>query len=86
MLWARQMCVELREEKLGLLRGLDKHMSDVSYHDDQILDKCNLREEGFILAYSLSSIVPQQGGVAARTAPAGRVWGMKLPAHILADR
>lgn len=47
---AGQMVTELREEKFGLLRGLDKHMSDVSYHCDQISDKCNLREEGSVLA------------------------------------
>jgi len=55
--WARQMCIEVREEKLGLLRGLDKHMSDVSYRGDQIPDKRNLREDGFILASGLSNTV-----------------------------
>lgn len=54
---ARLMCIELGEETVGLLRGLHKYMDEISYHCDQIPDKCNLREEWFILARNLRSTV-----------------------------
>lgn len=54
---ARLMCIELGEETVGLLRGLHKYMDEISYHCDQIPDKCNLREEWFILARNLWSTV-----------------------------